>query len=75
MISRNREIVKTCHLLPKICLLCKVGYAHNKDLAIWPVLYITIAHNLMYYLTSANCFAHVNSRQVVKGTVWYASRY
>ena len=43
-------------LYPKIYLLCKVGYTHCKDLAIWPILYVTIIHNLMYYSNKCQLF-------------------
>ena len=39
-------------LYPKICLLCKIGYAHWKGLAKWPVLYI----NLIQYSNKYQLF-------------------
>ena len=70
MIRCNRGIVEIYYvyeLYPEIYLSCKVGYAHYKGL--YGLIYINAI------LISANCFAHVSSRQVVKGAVWYASYY
>ena len=59
MINRNIGMVKTRHglqVVPKICLSCKVGNAQCKDPHIWPILNITIAHNLMYYFNKSQLF-------------------
>ena len=42
-------------LYPKIYLSCKVGYTHYKGL-LWPILYATIVHNLMYYSNKCQLF-------------------
>ena len=61
-------------LYPKICLLCKVGYAHWKGLAIWPVLYIIIVHNLIQYSNKCQLFCTRKQSAGGKGAVWYANR-
>ena len=43
-------------LLPKICPLFKVGYAHYKGIYGLFFIHITIVHNLMYYPNKCKLF-------------------
>ena len=67
--NHNTGIVKTHHgfklqVIAKNMPIVKVWYAHCKDLAVWPILHNTIAHNLMQCSNKCHWFVDVNSQHV-----------